>query len=336
MRTTALIAACVSAAMSVASPCPAQSHGAVPLRIDEGPDSRCINYETDQVWLTLYRVVTTKRSNWLRTSNQTALVMTVQVKTEPQSEKTLAFPLSTKVNTRDYGTGQVSLPVEYTLVSGLPLAQGTAQKRIFYTGFGVNTTVINLESRGGLGVALDALAQVVGEAKLPIPSNPYSQAAGYLIDFANRAVGQSIADHNADDKYTTASLALNFAPRGPCGGATGADQGFESTGTKAILMADGEQGPGYVPIDRTGDYCWAADTRPSFVLKAAPKVAGKPCGDPVYAGRSVQVTNNFVAYFLQKRQIAGHLGALPDRDKRESLMLCRALGVEEARCPAAR
>jgi len=323
----------------VSSPsfCFGQQHGGIPLRIKDGPDARCINYNTDEVWLTLYRVVTTKNSSWLTSENQAEIIINVQVKTKPQSDKPLAFPLSTKVNIRNYSTGQVSIPVEYTLVSGLALKQGTGDKAISYTGFGLDTTLVNLKGKHGLGVALDVLDQVVGSKKIPIPDNPYSQAAGYLLDFANKAVTDSITNQNADDKYSTASLALNFDSEGTCGGSSPQGQGFETTGTKAILMSEGVQGPGYVPIDRTDGYCWMAETQPSFVLKAALKVGKIPCSDNSYTDKFVQVTNNFVAYYLQKREVSGHLGAgNAARDDKESLQLCGALGLKSSECPAAK
>lgn len=323
--------------VSLPSFCFGQQHGGIPLRIPDGPEARCINYNTDKVWLTLYRVVTTRKSSWLTSDNQAEIIINVQVKTQPQSEKTLAFPLSTKVNIKEYAPGQVSIPVEYTLVSGLALKQGTGDKAVSYTGFGLDTTLVNLRGTHGLGVALDALDQVVGSKKLPIPDNPYSQAAGYLLDFANKAVTASITDHNADDKYSTASLALNFDSEGTCAGSSPEGQGFETTGTKAILTSEGVQGPGYVPIDRTDGYCWTAQIQPSFVLKAAQKVGKTPCSDNSYTDKFVQVTNNFVAYYLQKRQVSGHLGALnAARDDKESLQLCGALGLKSSECPAAK
>lgn len=316
--------------------CFGQQQGAIPIRIPDSPTPRCINYNTDQVWLTLYRVVTTKKNGWFTSQNQAEIVINVQVKTQPQSDKPLAFPLSNKVNIQNYGTGQISVPVEYTLVSGLALKAGTTASPVYYTGFGVDTTLVNLSGKHGLGTALDALDQIVGSKKLPIPDNPISQAAGYLLDFANTAITNSITNQNAEDRYTTASLALNFDPDGTCAGPSADGQGFETTGTKAILMADGVQGPGYVPIDQTGSYCWTADTQPSFVLKATPKAGATPCSDASYSSKYLPVTNNYVAYFLQKRQVSGHLGASnAARDKQESKKLCDALGLTES-CPAAK
>ncbi len=189
----------------------------------------------------------------------------------------------------------------------------------------------------GLGVAIDSLDTIVGSKKLPIPSDPYSTAAGYLLDFANKAISDSITSQNADDKIITASLDLKFSPDATCSSSPTGDS-FESTGTKAVLMSDGIQGSGYVPINHVNDYCWTADIQPAFELKATPKVGGLACVDPSYAGKYLTVTNNYVAYFLQKRQIAPHLGgaSIAARDKRDSLQLCKALNPSAtvATCPA--
>jgi hypothetical protein len=312
--------------------CYGQNNGGVPVRVADF-NAECINSSTDQVWLTLYRIIETKQKGFFTSENQAEVVVTVNVQSDPDPAKPLTFPLSKKVNVRAYSAGQVSLPVEYTLVSGLKLSQKSGTTNITYTGFNVDATLVNLKSKNGLGGALAALSTITGGNKLPIPSSPYTQAASYLLDFANQAITNDINDKNGDDKYSTASLSFNFDPQGKCG-ATG--QGFETTGTKAILMADGEAGDGYVPIDQTGSYCWSADILPSFVLKASKNVPGKPCSDPSYAAASKPVTNNYLAFFLQKRTISGTLGS-PTRiqtDKSNSKHLCDLLKIAD--CEAAR
>jgi hypothetical protein len=313
-----------------------QNNGGVPVRIPNGPDAACINSATDQVWLTLYRVVETKTNGFLSRENQAEIVSTVKVQSRPQAAQPLNFPLSTKVNIRPYTEGQVSIPVEYTLVSGLPLKQMENGKTITYTGFSLDTTLVNLKSRNGLGGALQALADLTGSNKLPIPDTPYTHAATYLLSFANTAVTNDLNNKNADDKYTTASLALNFDPTGTCSGGGPAGQGFETTGTKALLMSEGIRGNAYVPINETDGYCWTADVRPSFVLKAAKKVPGKPCTDASYAAAYKGVTNDYLAFFLQKRTSGGRLGtaAARQRDIDNSKKLCDVLGVTT--CPAAK
>ena len=309
-----------------------QQSGGVPIRIPDQPTPRCINYNTDQVWLTLYRVVTMKTKHFLSTENQAEILIKVLVKTSPEANPAISYPLSAKVNIRAYPTGQVSLPVEYLLVNGLALKQGN----VVYNGFGVDATLVNLRSRHGLGSALQALTDITGANKLPIPSSPYTQAAGYLLQFANAAVTNDINDKNGDDKLATASLALSFDPEGSCTGSGPGGQGFETTGTKAILLASGTLGEGLVPIDKTDAYCWTADVTPVFEIKAAKKTPGTSCTDAGYADKYKLITNDYIAFFLQKREIARHLGHndIANRDLQESKKLCDVLGLK--RCPAAR
>ena len=312
-----------------------RNSGAVPVRISDAPTPQCINGSTDLVWLTLYRVIMTKKSGWFSASNQAEIVVTVQVKTKPRSPQNLSYPLSSKVNIREFDTGQISLPVEYNLIDGLSLKQKDANGRdVFYTGLSVDTTVINVKSENALGATLTALSQLTGSKKLPIPETPYTQAAGYLLDFANTAVTNEINNQNADEKYTTAALALNFDPDGKCTEPGVDGQGFETSGTKAILMSEGVQGPGYVPIEAVGDYCWTAETAPVFVLKAAKKGATS-CTDRSNASAYRPVTNNYVAYLLQKRTSSVHLGMSQTQgDIAESKALCQALNLSD--CPAAK
>jgi hypothetical protein len=316
----------------------AQQQGGVPVRIDNEPDSKCIDSATDKVWLTMYRVVESKKNGFFTKENQAEIVVTVKVQASPQAPQALSFPLSTKVNIRPYSSGQISLPVEYTLVSGLDLTQTSGGNAVSYTGFSVDTTLINVKSKGGLGSAIDALSSITGSNKLPIPDNPYSQAASYLLGFASTAIQNDINDKNADDKISTATLSMNFSGDSTCtsGGASG--QGFESTGTKAILMATGVPGDTLIPIDQTEQYCWSADVKPTFVLKAAKAVTGKACGDPSYNSLYKPVSNDYLAFFLQKQTKApAHLGGGPNKlrqqDTRDAKALCDLLGVKS--CPAA-
>ncbi|HET9866782.1 MAG TPA: hypothetical protein VFQ06_05790, partial [Nitrospira sp.] len=309
--------------------------GGLPVRIS-GPTSECINGQQDQVWLTLYRVITSKKQGFLSRENEAAIIAKVVVNTKPQAPLPKAYPLSTKMNIRPYPTGQISLPVEYALINGLPLKEQDASgKPILYTGFSVETTLVNLKSRNGFGAALDALTQVTGSKKLPIPDSPFTQAAGYLLEFANNAVTNDLNSKNAADKLTTATLVLNFDPEGSCKDDPFAD-GFEKTGIKAIVMATGIPGSQLIPLDAVTSYCWAADTKPSFIVKAAKAQAGLPCGDKAYAPLYKPVTNDYVAFLLQKRRISTTLGPGDNAaklDMTDSQGLCDWLGLDV--CPAA-
>ena len=324
----------------------ADEGGGVPVRIPVGIAPECINGKSDRVWITMYRSVTTKTSGFLSSDKQAEVIFNVQVKSTPEVNPPLTFPLSTKVNIAKFSNGQVSLPVEYTLVSGLSLTDKDKNgKDVAYTGFGVDMTLVNLRSRNGLGTALQALSDVTSSSKLPIPASPYAEAAGYLLNFANTAVTKDINAKNDDDKLTTASLALNIDPDGTCNGPGTDGLGFERTGVKAIVMASGPKNSNVIPIDQASTYCWGADLTPVFVIKAAPQQAGVDCADASYAAKYKPIGNDYTALFLQRRPIAlpGHLGPptpqlLKNRQaitaaKKNAKSLCDALGIKN--CQAA-
>src|SRR5439155_2952635 len=72
--------------------------GAVPVRIPvvDGQSRRCINSSSDQIWLTLRRLVTTRKENWFTRDNSVAAIINVAVKAEPQPGKPIVFPLMTE------------------------------------------------------------------------------------------------------------------------------------------------------------------------------------------------------------------------------------------------
>jgi hypothetical protein len=330
--------------LALSGPIAAEERGGVPIRIDGEPTPQCVNGATDRVYITMYRAIITKKSGFLSSEKQAEIVINVHVSTEPQSAQALTYPLSAKVNVDQYPNGQVSLPVEYTLVSGLALSQSDGKGgTVSYTGFGLNATVVNLRSKNGLGTALESLQQVTSSGKLPIPSSPYTQAAGYLLDFANKAVSADIDSKNADDKYTTAALALNIDPTGTCASPGPTGQGFEKTGVKAILMADGAPGAQLIPLANVTDYCYAADITPVFVIKAARKNGAVACSDPSYNAQYNAISNDYLAFLLQRRPIStgGHtLGPPTPAQTRyrkaidQSLVLCKLLGLQN-NCKAA-
>lgn len=305
----------------------AQADGAVIVRVPDGVGSRvrCIDPGVDKIWLTLRRVVVNRTENWLSRDRSIAIILNAVVSTDPQLPKPISFPLASEASLQDYAAGQVSVPIEYTVASGLPLKQGSH----LVTGIAVEMTILNRKERGTLGVALEALLQTAN--KLPIPSNPTTQAATYLLDYANSAVGKSIESHNAREKLRSAAIALNFAPDGKCNSRNGATPEFESAGTKLVLQAAGERGPGYVPLNMTNEYCWTAEMHPAFVVKAARRQPKLDCDDPSYRAQYRQVTNNYAGFFLNARAATGTLAG-NETDERESLQRCRLHGIGADAC----
>jgi hypothetical protein len=307
--------------IALGSFCLADDSGAVPIRIADGQGSRCINSSKDRVWLTMRRVITDKNESWLKEDKSIAVIATTLVKSDPAAPKALSFPLMTEATVAPYAKGQVSVPIEYSLVDGFNLAQD----KVKYTGLQLEFTLLNIQGRNKWGNALQALDQVA--KKLPLPASPFTSAATYLLDFTNTAVTKDLDAQDKSDKIKSATITLNFDPNGKC-----SSQDFESTGTIAILQGGPAKGDFFVDITKTNDYCWSAELRPAFVLKASAKDSSHPCEDAQYHPQWKQVTNNYVAFFLNAVATTGKLGPPVAADQNAAAARCAAHGISEDVC----
>ena len=284
LETAALIAAL--ALPVVAS---AQTGGAIPIRIPDGAESRCINAAEDRIWLTLRRAILDKKSGWLKEDSDVSSVIEAQLR-DPARGKPISFPLISQTKLEGFTNGQVSLPVEFTVIDGFSLAKQDGTDP--FSGATIEITLLNQQKKTGWGNALTALSEIAD--KVPFPAGPLSNSILYILDFASAALDKDIERINSDDKARSATISLNFHPKGQCSGGR-----FESTGTIAILSETGIKGPAYVDVNSTNSYCWDAELQPAFVLKAVKKDPAKPCTDAAfYGGKYWQVSNNYVSFFL--------------------------------------
>jgi hypothetical protein len=318
MKTTRLLSLLL---LALTSACLAADGGAVPIRIADGPSSRCIGGGKDRIWLTVRRVITDKNDSWLKEDKSVAIIVTTRVNSDPAPPKPLSFPLMTEATVAPYARGQVSVPVEYSLIDGFNLAQD----KVKYTGLQLELTVLNIQGRNRWGNALQALDQVA--KKLPLPPSPYTEAATYLLDFTNTAVTKDLDAQDRSDKVKSATITLNFDPTGKC-----LSQDFESTGTIAILQGGQPKGDFFVDVSQTNNYCWTAELRPAFVLKASAKDPQKTCTESQYHPQWKPVTNNYVAFFLNAIATTGKLGPPVAADRVAAVARCTANGVKEEDC----
>ena len=277
-------------------PTTSYAQGAAILRIQD-ESSHCINPTRERVWLSLRRLITQRTRGWFSEDDSIAILVKANVTTDPPANERISYPLMSEFTFGTYPTGQVSVPVEYFVVSGLNLLQDD----YLYTGLSVELTLLNIRQRNSWGNALKALGEITDN--LSIPASPAAQAGSYLLEFTNSAVDRDLEDQDENDKARSAALALSFDPTGTCGNDQNDD--FERTGTFAVIQSTGAAGDGLIPIDRTDEYCWDADLRPEFILKAAPKPSGGVCDDQVDANEYIRVSNNYVAFFLNARLADG-------------------------------
>ena len=299
----------------------------VRIPISDGVSTRCIDASKDQVWFTLRRVITDKKSNWMTQDAKTEMIFSAQV-LPSNGGKPTKYPLTTEATLAGFSSGQVSIPVEYTLLSGFLLKQDATM----YSGLNVEVTLLNLQKKTIWGNALQAFIEYA--KKLPLPSTPLVQASTYVLDFANAAVERDIAKVGVDDQAKSAALALNFAPNSTCSGKAPNGSDFEKTGTIAIVQDKGDASGLLVNLKSFNDFCWSADLTPVFMLKAAKK-DGTTCDDNKhYAPKYSQVTNNYVAFFLNAVERSGQLAETPQSkaDSAAARSRCLANGFVGSKC----
>ena len=304
------------------APAPGYAQGGVIVRIQDGAGSHCIDPSRERVWLMLRRLITHRAKQWFTKDDSVAILINADVATDPPLGKRISYPLLSKATFAKYPTGQLSVPVEYSVVQNLHLSQ----EGHTIIGLSVELTLLNLRKRNGWGNALEALSEITD--KLPISGSPVAQAAGYLLEFTNSSVNKDLEDQELADKARSATLALNFDPTGTC--LDNGEGGFEKTGTLAVIQSTGIEGAGLIPVDRTNEYCWRAELQPAFVLKAAPKHGnvGVPCRDSEYS----PVTNDYVGFYLNARPVGDLRSHLRSEREDDVYMIeaydrCKAHGI---------
>src|SRR5262249_29992443 len=162
----------------------------------------------DQIYLTLRRVIATKKGNWFTEDKSTGVVITATVR-KSQGDP-ISFPLMTEANIQGYSKGQVSVPIEYAIVSEFPLKQKDAQ-------YGALQLEMTFQNKRGTTSGVSLMQSPADTAKnSPPPNVPAVSSAKYVLDFANTAVKRQIDATKDQEKLKTAALALNFDPNGQC------------------------------------------------------------------------------------------------------------------------
>lgn len=263
----------------------ANSDGAVVVRIPDGAASRCINASTDQVWLSMRRVILEKKVRHLTNEKYAGVVVntTISGDTGTKTAK-IAFPRMVEARIEDYAPGHgISIPVEFGLLEGFRLSHSFAK----YSNIDFDINVIKGLERNGWGKALNALVEIT--KKLPIPANPFTEGFQFFADYANSVVDASIQERETGNLKQSV-IHLSFSPDGQC-----KKQAFESTGTIAIIFAaSGTENDGFVDIGKINntEYCWAAEIRPAFSVKFGKRSKNGKCV------ATTAIRNDYYGFYL--------------------------------------
>jgi|GEM_PF-2035405 len=285
IKSAIILSLALPAPFYVSSSFAVEAKGAVIIRIPDGASSRCINSSTDQVWLTLRRVILNKESGLFTEDKYAGVIIntTISGKTGSKTEK-VSFPRMIEADIESYSKGHgVSIPLEFGLLEGLQLKNENAS----YLNVDFDFNIIKGKKRNAWGEALNGLVTIT--KNLPIPANPFAEGFQFFAGYANSLVESSVQQKQADN-IKQGNIKLSFSPNGQC-----RNTGFESNGTIAVIYASpGLEKDGFFDITKTNDnsYCWATQLTPAFSLAYGKTAADGSCKEPI------TVRNDYFGFFV--------------------------------------
>lgn len=305
--------------------------GEVVVRVDDTSGTHCIDAETERVTLFLRRVFVEKKTGLFTDDRRAGVLVRTTVagtSTDPNSAGSVSVqvPAVDLVSVKDDKPGRVSLALEYSVASGFVLTQGnnTTETIELYI------NLAKVKSKNSFGDVLELAGKALQQ--IPLPPNPYSQAASKFLKFANDAVDGSV---NADHAEQIAHIAMKFN-RGPepdmdkCKSA-----GNEHTGAIAVLRSVGLQGATLIPVTDTDKlYCFRYSSGSTFELLAARRQNDGSCPAPsTFEG----VPNDYVMMLVSAQPVPkkGGKAISPDVMKAatdESKTRCGKLHVPLSAC----
>jgi hypothetical protein len=261
-----------------------------PIRIATPITGRCINMKTDEVTVTLRRILTQKNGNFLF-HDKTAGI-TVMSTLNATSDETAKTPSVNQVDIQKEKTGQVSLALEYAIADLLLLNQDPKHvtKNIQLDLFMAKTV-----ATGGFGTVIDIASQVF--SKMPIPANPYTTTAGKFLQFANQTIQAQTGPKTA---MQFASLTLPFNDRDEDAAGCVRD-GFQPTGAVAVFRDTGAANTPLLPTkDLNAKYCFRYTSQYTYELQFVSQPAGGCANIPENAWH--EVPNDYVMCILNAQK----------------------------------
>lgn len=244
-----------------------KNSGALLLRIDVG-GSRCVNASDDQVWLSMRKIVTTKKKTLFYKDHAIGVLVNTQISGDTGgSGSKVTYPTMREVAVEDYDKGEgISIPMEFPILRGFRLKR----EKEAYSGIEWDYSILRRKKESGWSHALGALIEVM--KKLPLPSSPFVDGFQYFTDYANSAISKAVEGKDPKDILKESAISIEFSPNGECTAGF-----FAKTGIIAVVKDANPAGAGMVDIDRVSDYCFRAMLSPAFGLQFADKQNNK-CG----------------------------------------------------------
>lgn len=347
-----------AAAQLIPSP---NNNGYEIVRIPTATNPKCINSKTDEITLSVYRVIIEKNGGFL-TSDQSAGIAVIATLNgssiqlsapatpganpqptpgaNPQSV-TAATPQVSLVKISGERNGQVFVPLEYPIASRFVLSQSNNLTKTETVDMHLDMYAEKARDKNTFGTIVTDAASII--QALPIPASPYLTVANTFLDFANK----SIKDDASNSKNATlfAQVDIPFADSDYSDTQSCTDHSGSSTGAIAVLAATGTKGPNLVSLGNLSQkYCWRYRTDSTFEIQYAPKPGGG-CAATIDDSKWNEPSNDYTMLLLtaQKVPSPSPLGAMDVvraadwiKGLSNSQKLCESLGVKQTLCGVAK
>ena len=264
--------------------------GDVVVRVDDTSGSHCIDADTEKVTVFVRRVFTEKNKGLFTEDKRAGVLVRSQLtanNTSSNDQSSVQVPSVDLVSVKDDQKGRVSLALEYAVASSFVLSSGNNITKTM----DIYINLAKVKGKNTFGSVLDLAGQALQQ--VPLPPNPYVQAANKFLKFANDAVNLSIKSDNAEQ---IAHIGLQFN-EGTENDLTKCESaGNERTGAIAVLRSVGAAGEDLIPTTNTQQqYCFRYSSGSTYELLAAKRNSDGSCpASNVFKG----VMNDYVMLLI--------------------------------------
>ena len=331
----------------------ARAQGGKIIRIPTPTNARCINARTDEVTISLRRIITQKTGGFFTQDNKAGITVLSTLNADGTSPA--KTPSVNLVDIKTEPKGQVSLPLEYPIASQLALKQGNLITKNMQLDLYLNKT----RGANTFGTVLTTAGDILG--KLPIPANPYTTVTNQFLQFANQTIQNESKDAGA---RLFASITLQFNNRDEPNIQTCLDNDHQPTGAIAVVSETGAHGANPLPVANLNkNYCWRYTTDTNYEIQYVAKPASGICTSLPAGAAWAELPNDYVMLIVSAATVLpplpitlkkdgslattldlndpSTLGALMEtedlkrkrlQDLQESVKLCKAMDIPVALC----
>lgn len=237
------------------------------VRIPTPISPRCINGKTDEISITLRKVIIHKTGSFITEDKKAGISVIATLNSN--SNQVSKTPSVNLVSVESDERGQVRIPLEYPIASLLALSPDFGKT---YTKNMLLELYID-KPRGSttFGEILDSAGGALG--KVPLPPNPYLNAASTVLNWASMAIDSASKDKGGEQ---VASITLQFNNRDETDINKCKDDGYATTGAIALISPNGSDkgGPPLGLNNLEQSYCWRYATNNTYVVEYASKPQG--------------------------------------------------------------